>query len=228
MKLRRKSLYAIATGDVISSSRLSAGRRRALHETMTATSRALRQAFRGAIPIEVDIFRGDSWQMLVSSPALALRAALFYRAGVRSRMGSHRVDMRIAIAIGTLDFIPGKRLSEGDGEAFQLSGKALDSMGKNASMAFRFQDRPEEKVLDVVVKLVDALAARWSDKQALAVTGALQGWKQDKIAKTCWSEPISQQAVAQHLSRAAWSSVETGLVYFEETVGRIVEREQVK
>jgi len=36
------------------------------------------------------------------------------------------------------------------------------------------------------------------------VTGALRGWKQEKIAETWWKKKVSQQAVAQHLARAGW------------------------
>lgn len=228
MRIQKNKLYAVVTGDVIASSDLSSTRRRVLHEAMTATSKALRAAFKSVIPAEVDIFRGDSWQMVITQPALALRAALFYRAGLRSRMQSHDFDIRMGLAIGTIQFIPGNRISAGDGEAFQLSGKALESMSKSMSMSFSFPDRPGERALNVVVQLVDSLAARWSDKQALAVTGALQGWKQNKIAKTCWKNPISQQAVAQHLNRAAWNSVETALAFFEETVQAFLDREQPK
>lgn len=228
MRIARNKLYAVVTGDVVASSKLSGTPRRNLHEAMTVVSRSLRKAFKDSVPAEVDIFRGDSWQMLVTDPALALRAALFYRASLRSRMQSHQSDIRMALAIGTIDFIPGNRVSQGDGEAFQLSGKALESMSRSVSMSFRLPGRSEERVLDVVVQLVDSLAAKWSDKQALAVTGSLQGWKQGKIANTCWQKPISQQAVAQHLDRAAWSSVEIGLTFFEETVQSIVDEEQAK
>ena len=226
MRVDQNKLYAVVTGDVVSSTRLTTVRRRALHEAMIASSKTLHAAFKGCVPTGVDIFRGDGWQMMLTCPRLALRAALFYRASLRSRMRSHRFDIRMALAVGRISFIPGNRISQGDGEAFRLSGKAVETMSKGVGMVVRFPDRPEEKTLNVVVQLVDSLAARWSDKQALALTGALRGWKQDKIARACWKPPISQQAVAQHLTRAAWSSVETGLTFFEETVQAVLDREQ--
>ena len=95
-------------------------------------------------------------------------------------------------------------------------------------MRFSFPGPREEETLDVVVQLVDGLASRWSDRQALAVSGALRGWKQAKIASTCWKQPISQQAVAQHLDRAAWTSIELALGFFERTINGLLEREQAK
>jgi hypothetical protein len=144
--------------------------------------------------------------------------ALFYQCSLRAKMGSHRLATRMALAVGSIDFIPGTRLSEGNGEAFQLSGQALEEMSKAERTRFLYPGCPGEEGLDIVVQLVGALASRWSDKQALAVTGALRGWTQETIAGKCWGEAVSQQAVGQHLGRASWPVIERSLDYFE---GRI-------
>jgi hypothetical protein len=185
---------------------------------MSRASSALRRAFKSAVPVPVAIFRGDSWQLLVTDPVQALRIALFYRASLRAEMGVRRLDTRMVIAIGRIDFIPGEQIAEGDGPAYRLSGRALESMHKRETMRLVYPSHPEERALGVVVHLLDALVSRWSDKQALAVTGALRGWSQAHIATKSWREPISQQAVAQHLDRAAWSYVESALTYFEDTL----------
>jgi hypothetical protein len=91
-----------------------------------------------------------------------------------------------------------------------------------------YPELPEEEALQIIVQLVDRIAAEWSDKQALAVTGALQGWTQEKIGQLCWTEPITQQAVAQHLDRSAWINVERALGYFEKVVGRFTTDKQLK
>ena len=218
MRISKTRDYAIVTGDIIASSRLSVAQRRDLHGAMSRASSALRRAFKTAVPLPVGIFRGDSWQLLVTDPVQALRIALFYRASLRAETGARRLDTRMVIAIGRIDFIPGEQVAEGDGPAYRLSGRALESMHKRESMRLVYPSHPAERALSVVVHLLDALVSRWSDKQALAVTGALRGWSQEQIARKSWSEPISQQAVAQHLDRAAWSYVESALAYFEETL----------
>jgi hypothetical protein len=214
MKIHPNRTYAVVTGDVVASSRLSAERRRALLRGMQETSGELRKAWPKALLGAVDVFRGDGWQMAVAQPTLALRCALFYRA----RLASERFTVRMALALGTIDFIPGERVSQGDGEAFRLSGQALEAMRRGEGMRLLFPACPEEAALDTMVRLVDALAARWSDRQALAVTGALRGWAQDAIGKRCWPRPITQQAVQQHLDRAAWAGLEAGLDFFETAV----------
>jgi hypothetical protein len=196
---------------------------------MAATAETLQEVHQKDLLAPIDRFSGDSWQMVLRSVPAVLRAALLFRAGLRARMQSHQFDTRMALAIGTIDFIPGDRISQGDGEAFRQSGRLLESMRKGAKMKFSFSGRSEERQLDVVVQLVDALAARWSDRQSLAVSGALQGWTQARIAKSWLDRPISQQAVAQHLDRGSWSAVEVGLEFFEETLETILrELEQAK
>lgn len=216
MKTQPDKLYAIITGDIVASSLLSSNKRKMLHKVMVDSSKVLQDEFKDAVPMGVDIFRGDSWQLILSKPAKALRLALFYRAILRAKMESHRFDTRMAIALGHVDFIPGNRVSEGYGEAYQLSGKALESMPKASNMSFVFPGMELEKTLNVIIQLIDSISSRWSDRQALAVTGALRGWKQEKIAEKWWKKKVSQQAVAQHLSRAGWYPVEKGILFFEQ------------
>jgi hypothetical protein len=80
-------------------------------------------------------------------------------------------------------------------------------------MCFRFPGHEIEEFLDVLVRLVDALAVNWSEKQALAITGALQGLRQEKIG-SLWNPPITQQSVNRHLHRAGWFAVEEGVAFF--------------
>jgi len=216
MKTQPDKLYAIITGDIVASSLLSSNKRKMLHKVMVDSSKVLQDEFKDAVPMGVDIFRGDSWQIILSKPAKALRLALFYRAILRAKMESHRFDTRMAIALGHVDFIPGNRVSEGFGEAYQLSGKALESMPKASNMSFVFPGMELEKALNVVIRLIDSISSRWSDRQALAVAGALRGWKQEKIAEKWWKKKVSQQAIAQHLSRAGWYPVEKGILFFEQ------------
>jgi hypothetical protein len=82
-------------------------------------------------------------------------------------------------------------------------------------MCFAHRNYETAGTFDVIVRLIDAIATRWTDKQALAISGALRGMKQEEIAEKLWKKKITQQAVAQHLSRAGWDAVEKGIEYFE-------------
>jgi len=212
--------YAVITGDFIDSSKLAPIDWDRLHTVMKDSSRLLHESFTAIVPLEVDIFRGDSWQLLVLDPAKALRLSLFYRATIRAKMESPNLDTRMAIAVGNIDSIPKTRVSEGHGEAYLLSGEALDSLNRSkaANMCFAHRNDETAGTFDIIVRLIDAIATRWTDKQALAVSGALRGLKQEEIAEKLWEKRITQQAVAQHLSRAGWDALEKGIDFFEKEI----------
>jgi len=221
MKVEKGKLYAVITGDIVNSSKLPLEQRQKLHRIMKDGSKALLKAFKDSVPLEVDIFRGDSWQLLVADPSKSLRIGLFYRVYLRAWMGASRLDTRMAIAVGTIDFVPDDRVSGGDGQAYQYSGNSLEEMAKGSNMCFRFPEREVEEFLDLLVHLLDVLATNWSDKQALAIIGALQGLKQEKIG-SLWKPSITQQSVNRHLQRAGWFAVEKAIGFFEKQLSEAV------
>ncbi|MDZ7582370.1 MAG: hypothetical protein U5R30_17745 [Deltaproteobacteria bacterium] len=219
--------YAVITGDIVGSSKFPEKTRRHLHAVMTAGALALCKVFGDAVPLELETFRGDAWQVVVADPARALRIGSFYRAFLRAALHGAKADSRMAIAVGTIDFIPAAKVSSGDGQAYRLSGSLIERMPRQQRLSFAFaatQGDDRMAALETVIQLMDVLAANWSEKQAQAVTGALQGWTQEKIATTCWPQPITQQAVAQHLDRAGWHAFEKGLLFFEQTLEKVLAR----
>ena len=205
--------YGVVTGDIVNSSKLPTGERQRLYDEMRAGSAELRQYFGDSIPMDVDIFRGDSWQFFLTRPADALRAALLYRAFIKSRMLPAKLDSRLVIAIGTIDFIA-DRVSESDGEAFRLSGKTLESLTGQVCMRLVAPHLHNADELDAIVQLLDVIARNWTPKQALAVSGALRGWTQQKIS-TLWKNQITQSAVVYHLTAAEWQSLSRAIDIYE-------------
>jgi hypothetical protein len=67
---------------------------------------------------------------------------------------------------------------------------------------------------------MDTLLERWTEKQALAVVGMLQGMPQAKIARL-WQPPIKQPVVARHLRQAGWAAIEAGLIYVEHILNEL-------
>lgn len=218
MKISPHKRYAVLTGDVVDSSKLPKAKRQALPEVLRRASRATRKAFPEAVLLDVDVFRGDGWQLLVGDATLAVRIAFFFRACVRSESERGRgLDTRVAIGIGGIDFVPGERGSEGDGEAYRLSGRALESLPRNQQACLALPPGSADRAAPTVIRLLDALAADWTGRQARAVMGALQGLTQEKIAEL-WSEPIRQPVVARHLETAHWPAFDEGLRFLEDAL----------
>ncbi len=212
MEIDRNRTYAVISGDIIGSSKLSPSKRAELPDIMKQASNELRTFLGESIPLSVDIFAGDSWQLLVSDPGEALKAALFYRSSIIVAT-EKKIDTRLVIAVGKVDFVPGERVSEGDGEAFRLSGRGLKEASKQ-HMQFVAEQCDDCDLWDATFGLLDSIARRWTGKQAQAIAGALQGWSHAEIASHC-KPPIERGSVTRLLAMANWHAIERVVEVFQ-------------
>ena len=209
-------IYAVITGDIVGSTKLSDGDRKRLFDVMKHGSSELQKTYPEAVPFPVDIFRGDSWQLFVADVSKALRVALFYRLYIKIKT-KNVSDSKESIGVGRVLFVPESRVSEGAGPAFELSGKALDGL-KQARMSLHFEDNEDlNSYADILIMVIDSLVTSLTYKQSIAAFGALQDWLQKDIV-TLWDPPITQQAVSDHLKSARWDLLEKSLVYIEKNM----------
>lgn len=216
--LEKNRLVAVITGDVVGSARFAGPDRARLHDGLREAADDLGDAFRDCVPYPVAFFRGDSWQFLVTEPAMAIRVGLYYRSTSQSLLDSARFDTRMAIGVGTVSFLPDADVTSGDGAAFRRSGEALNDLGRDRRMVFvgpTSLGAVERAAIDVIVGLIDSIASQWTSRQAQAVAGALRGWTQQQIGDRQFKPPITQQGVAQHLDRAKWDAIEDALEFVE-------------
>ncbi|MFZ7128459.1 MAG: hypothetical protein ACOWWM_20080 [Desulfobacterales bacterium] len=215
-------IHAVLTGDVVDSSRLELDQRAYLATRFDTLSAPILKAFgEDILPLGMETIRGDGFQALLGRPEMALRISIFVRASLRADARSGHADVRIAVGIGTVEFI-GSRVSEGLGPAYELSGKRLDQMKRGERLGIE-SELPGFDVenWDVIAALIDVLAASWTPKQAHAVELALQGMTQEAIART-WEVPIKQQTVGNHLKRAGWGAIRQALERFEYSVIKLL------
>ncbi len=214
----KDNIYAVVTGDVVGYTALSEDGRAGVLGTLRYAHSRVHRHYTESMSATLTMFRGDGWQFTMSTPDQSLRAALLFRATVISRS----LDTRLAIGIGTVDILPEAPVSAGDGEAFWRSGRALDDMSRDERMVLKAQGSlgsMDPATVDVLVALLDALVSTWTPGQAAAVAGALLGLSQKTIASEWESGAITQQAVAQHLDRARWTTIARALRHFETQCG---------
>jgi DNA-directed RNA polymerase specialized sigma24 family protein len=209
-----KKIYAVLTGDLVGYSRYKTKDRKEvlLH---------LKDSFK-KIPLDITaskfwIFRGDSFQGILSRPEEALKAALIIRSSLVSRYKGKRsrLDARIAIDIGTVDNLP-RRVGEGDGEAFRNSGMELDGMKKsekNLIIKTPWKERNDE--LSTECALLDAVIERWTKEQAEAVMYQIMDLTQEEIARIL---KISQPAVFHRLRTCGSRAVQEFLKRYKDAI----------
>lgn len=213
-------LYAVLSGDIVGSRRFM-GKGPAVRDAIKSAYRECAEAFTdalGGMPA-VDVFAGDSWQMLVRSPEAALRVGLCMRTLIRSNDALPEGDTRVALGIGAVDFLVRERVSESQGEAFALSGEALDDLQRmkvrmNVRLPEAGNGRPfdPQDTLEAMMALTDAICQEWTPAQSAAVAGALMRLDQTRIGERL---SITQSAVSQALHAARWWAVERVLEWWE-------------
>ncbi len=205
-------LYAVLTGDLVGSRRLTADQLATLFKHLNDLWQQFADAHSGAVIGRIEIFRGDGWQVALAKPSLAVNAALFLRAVVKSQPFDQKMDTRVGIGVGQVDVLKPDRLSESNGPAFLYSGEALESLTKGSCCWNLRRETPEPDVLEAVgLPLMDLAVKRWSRTEAAAVMGSLLGWKQKVIAEHPYcakkhGEAPTRQAVSDTLGRIGWKS----------------------
>lgn len=219
----RLDFHAVARGDVIGSTELSAEDRRQLPEVLRSTYATVQRRAPGTLPYELAILGGDGWQCYVENPASSLARvlhlwALLFARGISSRM---------ALAIDTIDFISDRDLNESDGRAFRRSGRALQGLEDERWFVCLLPDEAPSAyhlAAESISELTDHLLHQWTEAQAQAVAGMLesigteQTVTQQAIAEQWEPEPITRQTVNRHLKRAHWDRLERTLDRFDQLI----------
>jgi hypothetical protein len=226
---RKPHIFAVLSGDVIRSAALTTSELDIVRTTVLQSVEQIRKWRRGIVQGNAEFFRGDAWQVLLHRPELCLRAAVCIRA--RLRAVTNR-DTRVAIGIGPVNQIRPRRISTSTGEAFELSGHALDQLTIYQDMTC---DIPASagvvrSWLPIVCHLCDAQIRQWTQRQAeichLAATpaamhvtdGGLQigDFTHEEIGQRL-SPPVAKQTVTRALSGAHWRAIGAAIHQCEAT-----------
>lgn len=222
--------YAIITGDIVSSRKIEPQQREKLYADIDTFLNSLKKKWIRSF----ETYRGDSIQCEANSPELSLRVALIIRCYVMAYVpeesrkkillwqkkgmpskGYFNVafDIRLAIGIGEVDFIRRRKITSSDGEAFQLSGEALDNLKEDyRRLVFKSDDEEFNTVMEPMILLIDALTQKWTQNQAELVFNKLQNKKDEEIANLF---KVSVSAINQRKRTAQWIAIEKAVQFFE-------------
>lgn len=190
-------LKGIITADIIGSTSIDADARGELPELINQLTDELQKVSQ----IQVEIFRGDSFQVMVQDVEKTPLVAVLLRAGLRKselRSKTKILDARMAIGIGKVSYI-NEKITLSDGEAFILSGREFDELGKRKLSILT----PSEDVnaeLRVETAFLDDVISHWTRQQSECIYNALlTNAKQYQLAS---DDNTSRQNVGKKLSAA--------------------------
>ena len=194
---------AVLTGDIVGSTGLSETELADVFRMIEATAREI--AVWQQASTRLTRSRGDGWQLMLTEPRLALRAALAVMAGVQA-LGT---ATRVAAATGTGRPGDAATLEAASGAAFIASGRALDTMDPNVRLA-----SPDGGAVSALFRLADALASDWTQAQSRAVALKLPPAPPTN-AQIGTTLGISRQAVEKALAGAKFGAIEDALTLIE-------------
>ena len=196
---------AVLTGDLVRSTELDP---HALVITFEALERAAAEIsqWQGA-STRLTRYRGDGWQMIVTRPNLALRAALKMIAAVRSLGEGHAT--RIAVGLGEGELGQGGSLASAGGAAFVASGRALDAIDPKVHLTIAATGAE-----GAMYRLADHVAKGWTPAQSRAVEPLLAPDRPTHAA-VAHQLGISRQAVEKALNGAGFGAIEASLELVE-------------
>lgn len=173
-------MKAIITGDIIDSTMIPITQRQALLDTIKKAALYARKQS----PLKYEIFRGDSFQFVIDKAEQALTIAILLRAFLRKSTPENSTniwDARISIGIGDITYMS-EKIATSDGEAFQLSGRGLDTLGKRALGIFTIWEDINGELL-VSTAFADEIISNWSRYQAETMIASIgDNLKQKEIA----------------------------------------------
>jgi hypothetical protein len=213
---RADGIFAVLTGDLIDSSALSPERLTRARAVVLKGVRRVNAKSRRAAGGEPAFFRGDAWQLL-TEPARALRTALYICALLRAEIG---VGTRVAIGIGAVEALNRGQISLSTGEAFTLSGHALDAMTGYFELSGALPERATVLAgwFPALLALCSGLIRHWTRRQAQIVSLALlaDDLTHERIARSL-KPAVSKQTVSESLAGAGWRALREAVRAFEAT-----------
>ncbi|RYY52001.1 MAG: hypothetical protein EOO05_22475 [Chitinophagaceae bacterium] len=193
---------AVITADIVNSTLLEKAQEKKLYQQLETAMAAFKWEF----------YRGDSFQVYVKDPADALHLMLKLR--MEARQYGTGFDIRASVGIGDVGGQV-RKLSVSTGEAFILSGRGMDELGKlsGSRLLLRSNDGKINGTLEVIALFTDYIFRELTGKQARVLSLLLDGSTQVAAAKKIRK---SQSTVNKHVQSAGWEELSKLLAIYRQ------------
>ncbi|MUU77220.1 SatD family protein [Winogradskyella endarachnes] len=199
-------MIAVITGDIINSREIDVKRWLApLKKTLN---------YYGNEPKNWEIFRGDSFQLLIE-PQKALLAAMHIKATIKQLKSQ---DVRMAIGIGDESYESNK-ITESNGSAYIMSGDCFEAL-KKQTLAIKTTDQNFSESINIMLSLALLTANNWSSTVAKVITTTLEhsDKKQEDLAQLLNK---SQSSISEALKRGGFEEIMTMNNFYKAKISQI-------
>jgi len=196
---------AVITADIVNSTKLSAVQEKKL----------LAQLHQLLQPWQFEFYRGDSFQVFQQKATLALKTALQCRtAAIRltTSEATPPFDVKVSIGIGQAR-APVKSLRTAKGNAFVLSGRALDEITPTTRrLSIVTTNTLANEGLQVIADYLNAIFKGMTGKQAGVIFELLKGHTQQQVSDQLKK---SKSTIHQHVNAGRWPEIERLLQQYD-------------
>ncbi len=203
-------MTSIITGDVINSQKVSP----------LIWLQKLKQELDGVgeNPLTWEIYRGDSFQVEVTDPSMALLTAIKLKAAIKS---IKEMDVRLAIGVGNKTYETSK-ITESNGSAFVYSGDTFESLVKSKqNLAIATISDKFNQEMNLLFRFALIVMDNWTANSAKVVYLALTnpGYSQKELGKAL---NIKQNTVSATLKRAYFVEISDMLVWYQNKIKEVI------
>lgn len=189
-------MKAVITADIVNSTKIEEANRYLLVDELDNIIQDLKRLS----SLRCEMYRGDSFQVLVDDVKYCLEIAVLIRLGLKKSnlLKNGKLDARMAIGVGEVSY-EHEQVILSDGEAFRLSGRTFDKLNKRRLLiATNINDVDEP--LNVMLAFIDELLKGLSHTQSKYLYDSLlYKMSQMELANVY---NTSQPNIAKHLKSA--------------------------
>lgn len=208
--------YAVLTGDIVKSREIAP--RAQLIRTLKDALETVSEAHQA----EYDIYRGDSFQMVLASAPAAALVAVIIRSKLISQSANkkNRRDARISIGLGGISY-RGETITESDGPAFLLSGQGMDELNQsknksNRRLIIKAPWQQADRSLPLLTRFADDIISNWSRYSAeTAFYSLVYDESQEALAQRF---ERSQSAISDRIAAARLDLIREYILYVREHI----------
>lgn len=196
-------IKGVITGDIVDSASNQGADRNLLLSGLQAIANNISRL----TPLKMELFRGDSFQIVADIPEDSVKIAVLFRAALKALTPPdirQSWDARVSVGIGKVEY-DAESIVISDGEAFRLSGRELDNIGKKRLVVTTPWNEINEE-LHISTSFADDIITAWTRVQSEVTYWKIaMGKTQKDIAKQFLRTP-------QNISKILSASKES-LIY---------------